>query len=115
MSISIISITFGASPTTAVPLSSGTGVASSVLIQAKGGNNAGTGKNQGKVFIGNSSVVGNSPTTGIQLAVPMDGVTPPSVRFESGDNSNLFPLSSIYVAGVFQNDGIVAFCHIVGS
>lgn len=115
MSITILNVPVSVtSPTTAVPLTSiSTLVASAIVIQARGGNAGGTGKNTGKIYIGNSAVVGGDQTTGIQLAVPIDGVTPPSVKLESGDNLNLFPLNQIYIAGTVSGDGVVALCHIV--
>lgn len=115
MSITILNVPVSVtSPTTAVPLTvSPTLVASSIVIQARGGNVGGSGKNAGKIYIGNSSVVGGDQTTGIQLAIPITGVTPPSVKLESGDNLNLFQLNQIYIAGEVSGDGVVALCHIV--
>ncbi len=114
MSLQVLFVQAGSTPQTAVPLSaSSTLVASSIVIQALGGTSDGTGKNQGKIYIGNSSVVGGDQTTGVQLAVPMDGATAPSLKLESGDNLNLFPLNQIYIAGEYEDDGVVALCHIV--
>jgi hypothetical protein len=115
MSITILNVPVGATPATAVPLVVATDIrtASAIVIQARGGNAGGTGKNTGKIYIGNSAVIGGDQTSGIQLAIPIDGVTPPSVKLESGDNLNLFPLNQIYIAGEVFGDGVVALCHIV--
>lgn len=95
-----------ASAGTAEQLTATSTLVSSILIQAKGGNNGGTGANTGKVFIGPSTVT-NSGDTGIQLAVPSSGATPSSIRIDSGDSSNLFDLSAIYVAVAVDGEGVV--------
>ena len=111
MSINTITVPLGATPGTAVPISSGSEVATSLIIQAYGGDRDGVGKNQGKILIGPYTVTGSNAESGIQLAAPTDGVTPPSVRLESGDNLNLFPLNQIYIAGYYADDKVVVMYH----
>lgn len=114
MGLAILNPTLGATPGDAVPLSADAGlVATSIVIQAYGGDRDGLGKNQGKLLIGPSTVNGSDPKSGIQIAVPIDGATPPSCKFNSGDNLNLFPLNQIYVAGFYAGDSAVVLYHTV--
>lgn len=76
------------------------------LIQAKGGNNAGTGANTGKVFIGPSTVT-NSGTTGVQMPAPSASAVPAALRFDSGDSSNAINLADLYVAVGVAGDGVI--------
>ena len=75
------------------------------LIQARGGNNAGTGANTGKIFIGPSTVT-NSGTTGVQLPAPTGGAVPAAFRVDSADGSNQINLADLYVAVAVNGEGV---------
>lgn len=84
---------------------------SSVVIQARGGDQSGVGANTAKVHVGPSTVT-TSGTTGVQIGRPEAGYTPPSVEFSSGNDDNVFDLSTIYICGT-AGDGVNLVYHTV--
>lgn len=84
---------------TAVPLTTVQTFAAAFVIQAKSGNS-------GAIYVGDANV---TAATGMKIGKPptfFADVTLPAFTMASGDSSNLFDLSSVFICSDSDGDGV---------